>query len=172
MLTVRDAVEGDVPAIAAIYAVHVLRGTASFEEAAPDAAEMLRRMRDLKAGGRPYLVAEEDSRVVGYAYAGPYRTRPAYRFTLENSVYVDESVVGRGIGSALLSALIERCERGPWRQMVAIIGDSANRPSIELHRKMGFRPVGTLENVGFKLGRWLDSVIMQRPLGPGARTPP
>jgi phosphinothricin acetyltransferase len=168
---VRDAAEADVPAIAAIYADHVLHGTASFEEIAPDAGEIRRRFLEVRTSGRPYLVAEAGGRVAGYAYAGAYRARTAYRFTLEDSIYLDPSTAGQGIGTRLMAALLERCEAGPWREIVAIIGDSANEPSIALHRKFGFVHVGTLTNVGFKHGRWLDSVVMQRTLGPGRHVP-
>ena len=161
---IREARDADNGQIAAIYAHHVLTGLASFEEAAPPQAEMLERMRAVRALGTPYLVAEEDGRVVGYSYATLYRARSAYRFTLEDSVYVREGCGGRGIGRALLRELIEGCRRGPWKQMVAVIGDSANHSSIGLHRAMGFREVGTLEAVGFKFGRWVDSVLMQRAL--------
>lgn len=163
-VTIRDATDADIPAIAGIYAGHVLHGTASFEETPPDAEEMRRRFRDVRGSGRPYLVAEIDGRIAGYAYAGAYRTRTAYRFTLENSIYLEPSSAGKGVGTRLMAALIERCEAGPWREIVAIIGDSANEPSIALHRKFGFALVGTLRNVGFKHGRWLDSVVMQRTL--------
>ena len=122
--------------------------------------------------GLPYLVAELDGRVVGYSYATFYRTRPAYRFTVEDSVYVEDGLHGRGIGTALLAELIARCERGPWRQMLAVIGDSDNAGSIALHRRLGFMPAGNLVSVGFKFGRWVDSVFMQRALGPGDLTKP
>jgi len=163
-LAIRDATESDVPAIAAIYAGHVLHGTASFEEIPPELDEMIRRYREIRDSGRPYLVAEVDGHVAGYAYAGAYRTRTAYRFTLEDSIYLDPSSAGKGVGTRLMAALIERCEAGPWREIIAIIGDCANEPSIALHRKFGFVNVGTLRNVGFKHGRWLDSVVMQRTL--------
>ena len=163
---VRDSTEGDIAALQAIYAHHVLHGAASFEEAPPTVAEMQRRRADVLARGLPYLVAETSGRVVGYSYASPYRARPAYRFSIENSVYVEHGRARAGIGRALLSALIARCERGDWRQMIAVIGDSANAASIGLHAELGFRRVGTLENVGFKFGRWLDSVLMQRALSP------
>ena len=169
---IRNAVEGDMPEIQAIYAHHVQRGLASFEEVAPGVEELCARREGVLALGLPYLVAELDGRIVGYSYATLYRARSAYRHTLENSVYVRDGFGGRGIGEALLRALIEGCERGPWRQMVAVIGDSANQPSIALHRKLGFRDVGTLEAVGFKFGRWVDSVLMQRPLGTGKATLP
>lgn len=172
----RDARPEDFPAIQALYAAHVLHGTASFEERPPTLDEMLARHRAVLDGGLPYLVAVEGEggheRVLGYCYATPYRPRPAYRYTLENSVYVADGQGGRGIGKALLDALIERCERGPWRQMLAVIGDSGNAASIALHRRCGFAPVGTFASVGFKFGRWLDTVLMQRPLGPGDGSPP
>jgi phosphinothricin acetyltransferase len=165
--TLRDSRDEDVEDIRAIYAHHVLHGLASFEEAPPDAAEIDRRRADVLALRLPYLVAESEGRVVGYSYATLYRTRSAYRHTLENSVYVREGMQGRGIGRALLEALIERCEAGPWRQMVAVIGDSANDASIALHRACGFETIGTLRSVGFKFGHWVDSVFMQRALGRG-----
>ncbi|BBK40892.1 N-acetyltransferase [Allostella vacuolata] len=163
---VRDSADGDLPRLHAIYSHHVLHGLASFEEAPPDLAEMVRRRAEVLRQGLPYLVAELDGAIVGYAYASPYRTRSAYRFTVENSIYLAPDRAGQGLGGTLLAALIRRCEAGPWRQMVAVIGDSANRPSIRLHERMGFRPVGVLERVGFKFGRWVDSVLMQRPLVP------
>ena len=161
---IRDASEGDVTQITEIYGHHVLKGLASFEEVPPSAEEMLSRMRSVRELGAPYLVAEEDGRVVGYCYASLYRTRSAYRHTLEDSVYIRDGCAGRGLGRALLEALLERCSKGPWKQMIAVIGDSANHASIELHRSLGFREVGTLEAVGFKFGRWVDSVFMQRAL--------
>ena len=163
-MIIRDAAESDFPAIAAIYADHVLTGLASFEEKPPAAQILTERWRSVLSHGLPYLVAEADGRVAGYSYAGPYRSRSAYRFTIEDSVYIARGSAGRGLGSALLATLIERCEGGPWRQMVAVIGDSDNHASIKLHRKFGFRHVGTLEQVGFKFGRWIDSVLMQRAL--------
>jgi phosphinothricin acetyltransferase len=171
-LVIRDAVEDDMNAVQAIYAHHVLTGLASFEEMPPSTEELLRRRAAVISDGLPYLVAVMAGRVVGSSYAGRYRTRPAYRYTVEDSVYVADGCGGRGVGSALLTTLITRCEGGPWRQMVAIIGDSANTASIALHRRLGFREVGTLESVGFKLGRWVDSVLMQRALAAGDATPP
>ena len=171
-LTIRRAQEADVPSIAAIYAYHVAADTASFETEAPDEAEMRRRWRALHDRHYPYLVAESGGEICGYAYAGPYRTRPAYRHTVENSVYVERSAQRRGVGTALLHALIQVCTDQGFRQMVAIIGDSANTASIRLHRAAGFEIAGTLTDVGHKHGRWLDSVLMQRALGEGARTPP
>jgi phosphinothricin acetyltransferase len=174
-LTIRPAEDGDVPAIQAIYAHHVLHGIASFEEEPPDQAEVARRMADVCARGLPYLVAEDrpgSGAILGYAYAGTYRARPAYRFTLEDSVYVLPGKGGKGIGSALLGELIDRCAALGYRQMIAVIGDSANHGSIRLHARHGFREVGVLHSVGFKHGRWVDSVYMQRPLGPGDGTLP
>ena len=160
------------PAIAAIYAHHVLHGLASFEEVPPDIAEMSRRRDDFVARALPYLVAERAGRVVGYAYASPYRTRSAYRFTVEDSIYIEHAEVGRGIGRALLSALIERCTALGYRQMVAVIGGSDTWPSIRLHEALGFARVGVLQAIGFKFGGWVDTVLMQRPLGAGASAPP
>jgi phosphinothricin acetyltransferase len=166
MVTVRDAVPGDVPAMRDIYAHHVLNGLASFEEVPPTVDEMRARFEAVVGGGKPWLVAEVDGRIAGYGYASAYRARSAYRYTLENSVYIDEAMRGRGVGSALLEALVARCRGGPWRQMLAIIGDSANAASIGLHLKAGFRQVGLLERVGYKHGRWVDSVVMQLELSP------
>lgn len=169
---IRDADEADMAAVQAIYAPHVLTGLASFEEEPPSVAEMAARRREVLERGLPWLVAELDGRIVGYAYATGYRRRRAYRFTLENSVYVADGFLGRGVGTALLAALIARCEAGPWRQMIAVIGDSANAGSIALHRRLGFMTIGILPAVGFKHGRWVDSVFMQRPLGAGDTTAP
>jgi phosphinothricin acetyltransferase len=150
--------------IQAIYAWHVLNGLASFEEVPPDAAEMTRRWCDVCSRGLPYLVAEVDNSVLGYAYAAPYRLRSAYRFVVENSLYVERQARRQGLGRALLSELIRRCEDRELTQMIAVIGDSANVASIGLHAALGFRQVGLLSAVGFKHGRWVDSVIMQRAL--------
>jgi L-amino acid N-acyltransferase YncA len=171
-LEVRDATEADLPAIQAIYAHHVLHGLATFEEVPPPVDEMLARHAAVLKAGLPYLAARIGGRVVGYAYATAYRPRPAYRHTIEDSVYVAHGLGGRGIGRTLLQALIERCERGPWRQMLAVIGNSGNAGSIGLHRSLGFEPVGTLHAVGFKLGRWVDTVLMQRALADGDRSKP
>jgi len=171
-LIVRDASEADLAVVQTIYAHHVLYGLATFEELPPSHEELRARRAALLATGLPYLVAERRGEVVGYAYANAYRSRPAYRYTVEDSVYVAEGLAGHGIGSALLRLLIARCEAGPWRQMIALIGDSANAASIALHRRMGFRTAGTLGAVGFKLGRWVDTVLMQRPLGAGDQTVP
>jgi phosphinothricin acetyltransferase len=171
-LTVRDCAPTDIPAIAAIYKHAVLHGLASFELDPPDAAEMGRRRADILAKGYPYLVAEQDGAVVGYTYASTYRARPAYRFTVENSVYVAPDRQRGGIGRALLPALIARCEQADYRLMVAVIGDSANMGSIRLHAACGFAHAGLLPNIGWKHGRWVDSVLMTRALGPGATEPP
>ena len=172
MQTIRPATPADLSAITRIYDHAVRQGTASFEIEPPDEAEMARRFRALLEGGYPYLVAERDGAVAGYAYAGAYRTRPAYRWTVEDSVYVDPAASRQGIGRALLDRLIAECTARDFRQMIAVIGDSAQTASIELHRAAGFRLVGNIENVGLKFGRWLDSVIMQRALGKGAATTP
>ena len=166
MVTIRDATPADLAAIQAIYAHHVTHGLASFEEVPPPVEEMRLRFEAIVGAGKPYIVAEIDGRVVGYGYASSYRTRSAYRYTVENSIYIDERARGRGVGTALLDALIARCRGGPWRQMLAVIGDSGNAASIGVHRKAGFRQVGLLERVGYKHGRWVDSVLMQLELSP------
>jgi phosphinothricin acetyltransferase len=171
-ITVRPATDADIPAITAIYQPAVLNGTASFELSPPDQAEMHRRFHALTDAGFPYLVAEADGTILGYAYAGAYRPRPAYRFSVENSIYVAPDAHRRGVGRILLSALIDVCTERGYRQMIAVIGDSAQSGSIGLHRSMGFRFSGTIHSVGYKHGRWLDSVIMQLPLGPGDTEPP
>jgi phosphinothricin acetyltransferase len=171
-LTLRDAREDDMPTVQAIYAHHVLHGTASFELEPPTLAQMLQRRADICAHGLPYVVAERDGEVVGYGYATLYRPRPAYRFTVEDSVYVRDGMAGLGIGQALLGLVIQRCIDNGRRQMVAIIGHSENVASIRLHERLGFRKVGVFESVGFKHGRWLDTVIMQRELGEGAESKP
>jgi phosphinothricin acetyltransferase len=171
-VVIRAAAATDLPAITAIYKDAVLHGTATFELEPPDAGEMRRRFDALHAGNFPYLVAEEDGRVTGYAYAGPYRPRPAYRFTVENSVYLAPENHRRGIGTRLLQELIAQCEARGYRQMIAVIGDSANAASIGVHARAGFDMIGTHPDVGFKFGRWLDTVMMQRALGEGGRTIP
>jgi L-amino acid N-acyltransferase YncA len=169
----RPSQDADLDAIQAIYAHHVLTGLGSFEEVPPDIAEMARRRAATLALNLPYLVAEaEDGRVIGYAYAAPYRTRSAYRYTVEDSIYVAADAARRGVGQALLAALIERCTALGYRQMVAVIGDSGNAGSIALHASQGFVRTGLLPSVGCKFGRWVDSVLMQRPLGPGDREQP
>ena len=171
-IALRQAQEGDFRAVTSIYALHVRTGTASFELEPPDEAEMTRRWREVTGHGWPYLVAETSGRVVAYAYAGAYRPRPAYRFTVEDSVYVENDARGRGIGRALLVALMDAAEAAGARQMIAVIGDSANAASVRLHAGLGFRQVGLLQSVGRKFERWLDVVMMQRDLGPGDRTRP
>jgi len=171
-VSIRPASPADIPAITRIYAHAVQHGTASFELEPPDQAEMARRLHTLLDGGYPYIVAEIGGVLVGYAYAGPYRPRPAYRYSVEDSIYIDPGALRKGVGRALLERLIVECERRGYRQMIAVIGDSAQTPSIELHRAAGFRMIGNIENVGYKFDRWLDSVLMQRPLGPGATTKP
>ena len=155
--------------VAEIYGHHVRQGLATFEEEPPDAAEMTRRCQALQAKGLPYLVAEDEpsGRLLGFAYVGPYRPRPAYRFTLEDSIYVDAEALGRGVGRVLLTGLIERASALGYRQMMAVIGDSANHGSIRLHESLGFQPAGSFRSVGFKLGRWVDVVVLQLALGEG-----
>jgi phosphinothricin acetyltransferase len=162
----------DIPEVTAIYAVHVRQGLGSFELTPPDAAEMTRRREAVIGAGLPYLVAELAGRLAGYAYASPFRPRPAYGSTVENSVYVAEWAQRHGVARALLKALIQACEAVGKRQMIAVIGDSGNAASIALHQSVGFQHAGTLKDVGFKRGRWLDVVMMQRPLGPGATALP
>lgn len=171
-ILVRDASDRDMLDVQRIYAHHVRTGLATFEEIVPRVAEMAERRAAVLASGLPWLAAEADGKVVGYAYAGFYHKREAYRYTIEDSIYVADGQRGRGVGRALLTALIARCEAGPWRQMIALIGDSENFGSIALHRRSGFQPIGVLPSVGFKLGRWVDVVLMQRALGPGDRTRP
>ncbi|WP_198373127.1 GNAT family N-acetyltransferase [Roseomonas rosulenta] len=168
----RPSRDDDLPAIAAIYGHWVTHGLASFELDPPDVAEMARRRAAVLAAGYPYLVAERNGRVTGYAYASAYRTRPAYRFAVENSVYVAPGEMRGGTGAALLDALVADCTARGFRLMVAVIGDSANTPSIGLHARAGFTRAGLLPAVGWKHGRWVDSVLMTRPLGEGAATPP
>ena len=168
---IRPARTSDIAAITRIYAHAVNHGTASFELTPPDEAELARRMQHLLANSFPYLAAEIAGALCGYAYAGPYRMRPAYRWTVEDSVYIAPTMQRRGIGRALLLALIEAAEALEFRQMIAVIGDSTKQAaSVGLHEALGFRHVGILQNVGFKHGRWLDSIIMQRALASGATT--
>lgn len=163
----RPATAADLDAVHAIYAHHVLKGLASFEEVPPTRQEIERRYRDVVGQGLPWLVAQYGDAIAGYGYCALYRTRSAYRYSLEDSIYVHHDMHGRGIGSALLDELIRRCEAAGYRQLIAVIGDSAHAASINLHASAGFLRVGTLRSVGFKFGRWVDSVIMQRPLGSG-----
>ena len=169
---IRPATEADLPFVTEIYEHAVRYGTATFELIPPDLAEMTRRFKALMDGGFPYLVATLDGRAIGYAYAGPYRPRPAYRFTVENSVYLQPAIHRRGIGLQLLQRLIVESEARGHRQMIAVIGDSANAGSIGVHSRCGFQMIGTHPNVGFKFGRWLDTVMMQLALGDGGKTVP
>lgn len=169
---VRDSRDDDVPAIQSIYAHHVRHGTGTFELDAPGVEEIRARRADVLANGFPYLVAQRSGAVVGFAYANYFRMRPAYRFTVEDSIYVAPPLAGRGIGKALLSHLIDECESRGFRQMLAVIGDSANAASIGLHRACGFELKCTLDAFGFKFGRWVDSVLMQRALGHGQSSLP
>jgi L-amino acid N-acyltransferase YncA len=171
-VSLRPASAEDLAALRAIYAGHVLKGLASFEEVPPDLAEFEKRWRGIAELGLPYLVACEGERLLGYAYAGPYRPRSAYRFSVEDSVYLDPAATGRGIGKLLLSAIIDAATAAGKRQMLAVIGDSANRASIALHARLGFTEVGTFRSVGFKFGRWVDTVLMQRALGEGGASLP
>ena len=172
-ILLRDSTDADIPAIAAIYGHWVTHGRASFELEPPGEAEMAKRREAILAGGYPYLVATDASgRLLGYAYASAYRARPAYRFSVENSVYVAPDAGRRGAGRLLLPALIERCEASGFRLMIAVIGDSGNAPSIGLHAACGFTHCGVLPAVGWKHGQWLDTVLMTRPLGEGPATAP
>ena len=172
MPTVRAATSADIPAIAGIYGPAVETGTASFELKPPDVSEMQRRFEAIASAGYPYLVAEEGGRILGYAYASAYRTRPAYRFTVEDSIYVAPDAQGKRVGRALLEALIGECRSRGFRLIVAVIGDSANFGSITLHRRCGFRFSGVLHAIGWKHGRWLDSVQMELAIGDGEAHPP
>lgn len=171
-MLVRPASDADLASIQSIYAHHVLHGLASFEEEAPSLREMKSRFDEVSARGLPYLVAEDAGAVLGYGYCTPYRTRSAYRYSLEDSVYVREGQHRKGIGKAILVQLITRCESLGYRQLIAVIGDSAQAASIGLHAGLGFLRAGTLRSVGFKFGRWVDTIIMQRPLGRGDGTRP
>ena len=171
-ISIRPAAAADLATLQEIYAGHVLNSAASFEEVPPSREEFERRWRAIVDAGLPYLVACEGESVLGYAYAGPYRPRSAYRFTVEDSIYLAGTAAGRGIGTALLTAVIEGAARAGKRQMLAVIGDSGNAASVALHRRLGFAHVGTFRAVGFKFGRWVDSVLMQRALGDGDATSP
>lgn len=172
MLTIRPALARDIPAIAAIYREAVSTGTASWELDPPDDAEMLKRFETITGAGYPYLVAEVDGRLAGYSYASAYRPRIAYRYTVENSIYIDAGLRGKGIGKVLMQALIDDCARRGYRQMVAVIGDSDNLGSRKLHAALGFTLVGVAPALGYKFGRWLDQVLMQRALGEGDGSAP
>ena len=171
-MKLRPATTADIPAITAIYAHAVRHGTASFELEPPTEGEMTRRMQAVLDGKFPYLAAEIDGKLAGYAYASLYRTRPAYRFTVENSVYVAADMHRRGVGKALLQRLIDECTARGYRQMIAVIGDSDQAASIGVHKACGFEPAGNLRSIGWKFGEWLDTPLMQRALGDGAKTKP
>ena len=171
-LLIRPSTDDDVPAVAAIYAHHVLHGTGTFELEPPDAAEMARRRADVLGKGLPWLVAVRGEQVLGYAYANHFRPRRAYRFCLEDSIYLAPDALGQGIGKLLLAELLARCEALGARQVLAVIGDSANAGSIGVHRALGFEHTGVLKSSGWKFERWLDVVLMQRALGTGDGTPP
>jgi len=168
---IRPSTEKDVADITRIYAHYVHTSTATFELEPPSAEEMSARRSTILTLGLPYLVAKQDKKILGYAYAGLYRPRPGYKFTIEDSVYISPEHLGQGLGQALLTALIETCEQGPWRQMIAVIGDTANTASMRLHERFGFRTIGTLYSVGWKFNRWVDSILMQRALGTGNSMP-
>jgi len=169
---IRDAAAGDLPAIQQIYAHHVLSSTATFEEVPPTIEQFAQRLQSVRELGLPWLVAERDGRILGYSYAATYRPGPAYRYTIEDSVYLADGESGKGLGHSLLSALIERCELGPWRQMIAVIAGTQNQSSIALHRKLGFAHVGTQPDTAYKFRQWIDVVFMQRALGKGGSSLP
>ena len=169
---VRPATDQDIASIQQIYAWHVLHGIATFEEVVPEGEQMRERFRTITAQGYPYIVAEKNGEIVGYAYVSSFRPRIAYRYTVENAIYLRHDLGRMGVGSLLLNELIRLCEAGPWRQMIAVIGNSANTASIGVHRKAGFEMIGTLPATGFKHGQWVDTVLMQRALSGGSQTPP
>ncbi|MET0338926.1 MAG: N-acetyltransferase family protein [Caulobacter sp.] len=171
-MNIRPATAADAPAIAEIYADACLNGFGTFEEVPPSADEIVTRMTGVQSRGLPYLVAEEDGEILGYAYAGPFRLRAAYRYTVEDSVYISPKAKGRGVGRAVLGAVLDACAAMGLRQVMAIIGDTDNAGSIGLHKAMGFEPVGTFRDVGFKQERWVDIVLMQKSLNGGSDTPP
>jgi len=172
MSTIRASTEQDLPAITAIYAHHVLSGTATFETTAPSQGEMAARRADVLGKGLPYLVAEEDDRVLGFAYCQWFKPRPAYRFSAEDSIYLHPDASGKGLGRRLLAELAAQAEAAGIRKLMAVIGDSANAASIGVHRSVGFEPVGVFKSCGWKFGKWLDIVLMEKTLGEGDATPP
>lgn len=171
-LIIRPRTDADMAAITEIYTHHVLNGVSSWELSPPDCAEMTARAHALETAGYPYFVAEFGGEIVGYTYAGAYRPRPAYRFTVENTIYISHSLRRGGIGTALMGKLIETCTDMGFRQMIGIVGDSQNLQSIDFHKKLGFQQMGVVKNIGFKFGRWMDQVLLQRPLGEGAESDP
>jgi L-amino acid N-acyltransferase YncA len=172
MPSVRPSCDADLPSIAAIYTQHVLHGTGTFEIDPPSLADMTSRRADVLAKGLPYLVAEQDGRVLGFAYCNWFKPRPAYRFSAEDSIYLHPDAIGQGLGRALLSALITAAEGAGVRKLIAVIGDSGNAGSIGVHRALGFDEVGTIRSCGWKFDRWLDIVMMEKSLGAGDRLPP
>ncbi len=172
MTTIRPSRDPDLPAITAIYAHHVLHGTGTFETTPPTDAEMAARRGEVLARGLPYLVAEEGGRVLGFAYCQWFKPRPAYRFSAEDSIYVHPDAQGRGLGRALLAELAAQAQAAGIRRLLAVIGDSANTASIGVHQALGFTPAGSFKSCGWKFGRWLDIVLMEKPLGEGDSTPP
>ena len=171
-IIIRNVIDADMPEIHKIYEEQVLNGVSSWEEEPPTLVEMIMRKQSILENGYPFLVCELDGHVAGYSYASAYRPRPGYRYTVENSIYIHQDFHKHGIGRRLLEVLVDRCETSGYRQMIAVIGDSNNHASIDFHRKMGFTHAGTIQSIGFKFGRWMDSVIMQRPLGEGNRILP
>ncbi|MEH6631014.1 MAG: N-acetyltransferase family protein [Halopseudomonas aestusnigri] len=171
-ILIRDVTDKDMARIQEIYADEVLHGVSSWEEVPPNVEELIHRRDVILAGGFPYRAALKGGEVVGYSYASSYRPRPGYRYTVENSIYVHKDARGLGIGRLLLEDLITECEARGYRQMIAVIGDSKNKPSIDFHKHMGFAHAGVIKSIGFKFGRWMDSVIMQRPLNEGGSTLP
>ena len=172
MPTIRPSTDADLPAVTALYAHHVLHGTGTFETTPPTEADMAARRADVLGKGLPYLVAEEDGRVLGFAYCQWFKPRPAYRYSAEDSIYLDPDAAGQRIGNKLLAELVKHAEAAGVRKLIAVIGDSGNVRSIGVHRAMGFRHVGTIESCGWKFGRWLDIVMMDKSIGEGSRTPP
>lgn len=172
MPLIRPSTEHDLPAITRIYGHHVLHGTGTFETTPPTLEEMTARRADVLSKGLPWLVAEEAGQVLGFAYGNWFKPRPAYRFSVEDSIYLAPEAAGQGLGRALLAELLATLERGGIRKVMAVIGDSANAGSIGVHRALGFEQVGVIQACGWKFGRWLDIVMMQRAIGEGDRTPP
>ena len=172
MTTIRPSRDADLPAITAIYAHHVLHGTGTFETDPPSPADMASRRADVLSKQLPYLVAERDGVVLGFAYCNWFKPRPAYRFSAEDSIYLAEAARGQGVGSQLLAALAQAAEAAGVRKLIAVIGDSANAGSVGVHRAQGFTPVGVLKDCGWKFGQWLDVVLMQKSLGAGSSTAP
>ncbi len=172
MSTIRPSLDADIAAMTAIYGHHVLHGTGTFETVPPTEAEMAARRADVLAKGLPWLVVEDAGKVLGYAYCQWFKPRPAYRFSAEDSIYLHPDAAGRGLGRQLLAALIEQARLAGLRKLIAVIGDSDNAASVALHRSLGFEPVGTIGACGWKFGRWLDIVLMEKPLGDADRTAP